>query len=45
MKKESCLQIKVMRSYRGGEFTSKELSLFCEENVIKRLITVPRYPK
>ena len=34
-----------MRSYRGGEFTSKEFLEFCEANGIRRPFTVPRSPQ
>ena len=34
MEKESGYQIKVMRSDRGGEFTSKEFIEFCKANGI-----------
>ena len=30
---------------RGGEFTSKEFREFCEENGIRRPMTVPRSPQ
>jgi len=44
VEKESGRQIKVMRTDRGGEFTSKEFQEFCEENGIRRPLTVPRSP-
>ncbi|KAH9650283.1 hypothetical protein KPL70_026315 [Citrus sinensis] len=45
VEKESGYQIKAMRSYRGGEFTSKEFLEFCEANGIRRPLTVPRSPQ
>ncbi|KAJ4722910.1 Retrovirus-related Pol polyprotein from transposon TNT 1-94 [Melia azedarach] len=42
VKKESGHQIKVMRTDRGGEFTSKKFQEFCEANGIRRFLTVPR---
>ena len=44
VKKESGNDIKAMRSDRGGEFTSNEFNKFCEENGIRRPLTVPRSP-
>ena len=35
---ESSVKIKCLRSNRGGEFTSREFNIFCEENGIKRHI-------
>ena len=32
---ESGMKIKCLRSNRGGEFTSNEFNMFCEENGIK----------
>lgn len=40
---ESGVKIKCLRSKRG-EFTSREFNMFCEENVIKRQLTLPRTP-
>ena len=34
-----------MRTDRGGELTSKEFQEFCEENGIRRPLTVPRSPQ
>ncbi|KAG7553295.1 hypothetical protein ISN45_Aa06g038290 [Arabidopsis thaliana x Arabidopsis arenosa] len=42
---ESGLAIKAMRSDRGGEFTSKEFLKYCEDNGIRRQLTVPRSPQ
>jgi len=44
VEKESGRQIKAMRTDRGGEFTSKEFQEFCEENGIRRPVTIPRSP-
>ncbi|KAK2990141.1 hypothetical protein RJ640_007543 [Escallonia rubra] len=38
-------QIKAMRSDRGGEFISKEFKAFCEENGIRRPLTIPYSPQ
>jgi hypothetical protein len=45
VEKESGQEIKAMRTDRGGEFTSKEFLEFCEENGIRRPLTVPRSPQ
>ena len=45
VEKETGLEIKAMRSDRGGEFTSKEFQEFCEANGIRRPLTVPRSPQ
>jgi len=37
-------QIKVLRSDRGGEYFSKEFSIFCEENRIIHQMTAPYTP-
>jgi transposase InsO family protein len=34
-------RIKILRSDRDGEFTSKEIMNFCEEKCIRRFLTVP----
>ena len=39
---ESGVKIKSLRSNRGGEFTSREFNIFCEENGIKRQLSTPR---
>ncbi|KAK3032111.1 hypothetical protein RJ639_037415 [Escallonia herrerae] len=44
VEKESGYQIKAMKSDRGGEFTSKEFKVFCEENDIRRPLTIPYSP-
>ena len=36
------LKIKCLRSNRGGEFISNEFNNFCEDNGIKRQLTVPK---
>jgi len=33
---EKDLQIKCLRSYKGGEYTSREFEEFCEEHGIRR---------
>ncbi|KAK2970863.1 hypothetical protein RJ640_022305 [Escallonia rubra] len=38
-------EIKAMRSDRGGEFISKEFKAFCEENDIRRPLTIPYSPQ
>jgi len=43
--REVSLQIKGLRTYRGGEFTSSELSSFCVENGIRRQLTTPYSPQ
>jgi len=45
VEKESGLVIKAMRSDRGGEFTSNEFQKYCEDNGIRRQLTVPRTPQ
>nr|KYP66220.1 Retrovirus-related Pol polyprotein from transposon TNT 1-94 [Cajanus cajan] len=45
VEKESGLLIKALRSDRGGEFTSKEFQKYCEDNGIRRQLTVPRSPQ
>ena len=42
---ESRMKIKYLRSDRGGEFTSNEFNIFCEENGIKRQLSAPRTPE
>ena len=39
------LRIKCLRSDDGGEFTSKEFNLFCEEHSIKRQFSAARTPQ
>ncbi|KAK2991758.1 hypothetical protein RJ640_015492 [Escallonia rubra] len=41
VEKQSGYQIKAMRYDRGGEFISKEFNAFCEENGIRRPLTIP----
>ena len=36
--------LKCLRSDRGGEFTSKEFEIFCNNKGIKRQISTPRSP-
>ena len=42
---ESRVKMKCLRSDRGGEFTSREFNMFCEENGIKRQLSSPKTPK
>ena len=42
---ESGMNIKCLRSDRGGEFTSNDFNTFCEENGIKRQLSAPRTPE
>lgn len=35
----------MFRTDRGGEFTSKEFNVFCEENGIRRDLSAPRTPQ
>ena len=45
VEKESGFVIKAVRSDRGGEFTSNEFLKYCEDNGIRRQLTVPRSPQ
>ncbi|CAL5345664.1 unnamed protein product [Camellia sinensis] len=45
VEKQSGFCIKVLRTYRGGEFLSKDFDLFCEENGIQRELTTPYTPE
>ncbi|KAK2976718.1 hypothetical protein RJ640_013974 [Escallonia rubra] len=45
MDKHNGYQIRAMRSDRGREFISKEFKLFCEENDIRRPLTIPYSPQ
>lgn len=45
VEKESGYSIKALRSDRGGEFTSKKFEKYCEENGIRRPVTVPYSPQ
>ncbi|KAK2989292.1 hypothetical protein RJ640_027329 [Escallonia rubra] len=45
VEKQNGYQIKAMRSDRGGEFISKEFNAFCEENGIRRPLTIPYSPQ
>ena len=42
---ESGMNFKCLRLDRGGEFTSNEFNMFCEENGIKRQLSASRTPK
>jgi transposase InsO family protein len=41
---ETDKKIKCLRSDNGGEFTSKEFDLFCENDGIKRQLSAARTP-
>ncbi|KAK2991724.1 hypothetical protein RJ640_004252 [Escallonia rubra] len=45
VEKHNGYQIKEMRFDRGGEFTSKEFKAFCEENSIRRPLTILYSPQ
>lgn len=45
VEKESGLKLQVVRSNRGGEFTSKEFQEFCDANGIRRFLTAPGSPQ
>ena len=38
-------RIKTLRSYNGGEYTSKEFEAFCKEAGMKRELTTPYNPQ
>ena len=42
---EAELRIKCLSSDNGGEFTSKEFNLYCEENGIKRQFSTGKTPQ
>lgn len=39
------IQLKCLRSDRGGEFASDEINLFCNDHSIKRQVFAPRTPQ
>lgn len=45
VEKETGKNLKCLRSYRGGEFTSDEIVRCCDENGIKRQLSTPRKPQ
>ena len=45
VEQETQNKIKVLRTDRGGEFTSHEFSNFCDKNGIKRHLTAPYTPQ
>lgn len=45
VEKQNDCHIKTLRTDRGGEFTSKEFDIFCEEHGIHRELTAPHTPK
>ena len=44
VEKEKGKRLKCLRSYRGGEFMSREFEEFCNERGIKRQTSTPRTP-
>ena len=44
VEKETGKNLKHLRSDRGGEFTSKDFKVFCNDRVIKRQTSAPRTP-
>ncbi|GJZ69522.1 retrovirus-related pol polyprotein from transposon TNT 1-94, partial [Tanacetum coccineum] len=45
VEKEAGVEIKCLRTDRGGEFNSKEFKVFCENNGIKRQLTAAYTPQ
>ena len=45
VEQETQSKIKMLRTYRGGEFTSHEFNAFCDKNGIKRHLTAPYTPQ
>ena len=44
MEKETCTSLKCLIFDRGGELTSHEFELFCNDRGIKRQTSTPRTP-
>ena len=44
VEKETGKSLKCLRSDRGGEFTSREFEMFCNDKGIKRQTSAPRTP-
>ena len=44
VEKETRKSLKCLRSDRGGEFTSNEFEMFCNDRGIKRQTSAPRTP-
>ena len=44
VEKEKGKSLKCLRSDRGGEFTSREFEVFCNDKGIKRQTSAPRTP-
>nr|GEU46626.1 zinc finger, CCHC-type [Tanacetum cinerariifolium] len=42
---EMRMKLRMLRTYRGGEFTSKEFTKYCKENGIARHLTAPYSPQ
>ncbi|KAJ0521009.1 putative RNA-directed DNA polymerase [Helianthus annuus] len=45
LEKDFRAQIKAFKTNRGGEFTSKEFNIFCDQHGIKRILTPPYTPE
>lgn len=45
VEKQSDKDLKVLRTDHGGEFTSTEFQVFCDEHGIKRQLTAPYTPE
>nr|GEY43575.1 copia-type polyprotein [Tanacetum cinerariifolium] len=45
VEKQSGSVVKILRSDRGGEFTSTEFQTFCDEHGIKKQLTTPYSPE
>ncbi|KAI3741687.1 hypothetical protein L1987_59361 [Smallanthus sonchifolius] len=45
VKKQNCWKIRMLRTDRGGEFTSEAFNQFCDDEGIKRQLTAPYTPQ